>query len=93
MLVTWPGHSCISMTSDGFTTMPVAECFWLEEARSLESVPFYWDLVELRRIAGTTSRDAVTAENDLRTAGVVPRQMSAARQSHWGVRPPHALVR
>jgi hypothetical protein len=93
MLVTWLGHSCISMTSDGFTTMPVAGCFWLEAARSLASVPFYWDLVELRRIAGTTSRDAVTAENDLRTDGVVSRQTVTARQSHWGVRLPHALVR
>jgi hypothetical protein len=30
MLVTWLGHSCISVTSGGFAAVPVAECFWLK---------------------------------------------------------------
>lgn len=30
MLATWLGHLCISVTSGGFVTVPVAECFWLE---------------------------------------------------------------
>jgi ketosteroid isomerase-like protein len=33
-------------------TMPVAECFWIENDKVTDIRPFYWDLVELRRIAG-----------------------------------------
>jgi ketosteroid isomerase-like protein len=33
-------------------TMPVAECFWIEDGKVTDIRPFYWDLVELRRIAG-----------------------------------------
>jgi ketosteroid isomerase-like protein len=33
-------------------TMPVAECFWIEHDKVTDIRPFYWDLVELRRIAG-----------------------------------------
>jgi ketosteroid isomerase-like protein len=32
--------------------MPVAECFWIEDGKVTDIRPFYWDLVELRRIAG-----------------------------------------
>jgi ketosteroid isomerase-like protein len=33
-------------------TMPVAECFWIDDGKITDIRPFYWDLVELRRIAG-----------------------------------------
>jgi ketosteroid isomerase-like protein len=33
-------------------TMPVAECFWIENGKVTDIRPFYWDLIELRRIAG-----------------------------------------
>ena len=33
-------------------TMPIAECFWIDNGKVTDIRPFYWDLVELRRIAG-----------------------------------------
>jgi uncharacterized protein len=33
-------------------TMPVAECFWVENGKVTDIRPFYWDLVRLRQIAG-----------------------------------------
>ncbi|AXG77703.1 nuclear transport factor 2 family protein [Streptomyces paludis] len=33
-------------------TMPVAELFWVEGGKVTEIRPYYWDLVEFRRIAG-----------------------------------------
>ncbi|AXG76404.1 nuclear transport factor 2 family protein [Streptomyces paludis] len=33
-------------------TMPVAECFLLEDGLITEIRPYYWDMVEVRRIAG-----------------------------------------
>ena len=41
-------------------TMPVAECFWIEDGKVTDIRPYYWDLVELRRIAGLASTDAST---------------------------------
>jgi ketosteroid isomerase-like protein len=33
-------------------TMPIAECFWIEDGKVTDIQPYYWDLVELRHIAG-----------------------------------------
>jgi ketosteroid isomerase-like protein len=33
-------------------TMPVAECFWVENGKVTEIRPFYWDLVTLRKTVG-----------------------------------------
>ncbi|MFK0154769.1 nuclear transport factor 2 family protein [Streptomyces sp. NPDC090493] len=33
-------------------TMPVAELFWVEDGKVTDIRPYYWDLVEFRRIAG-----------------------------------------
>jgi hypothetical protein len=33
-------------------TMPVAECFWVENSKVSEIRPFYWDLVALRQTVG-----------------------------------------
>ena len=33
-------------------TMSVAEWFWIDDGKVTDIRPFYWDLVELRRIAG-----------------------------------------
>jgi hypothetical protein len=33
-------------------SMPAVECYWAEDGKITDIRPYYWDLVELRRVAG-----------------------------------------
>jgi ketosteroid isomerase-like protein len=37
-------------------TMPVAECFWVENGKVTDIRPFYWDLVTLRQTIGAAEQ-------------------------------------
>lgn len=93
MLVTWLGHSCISVTSGSFATVPSAECFWLEGGEVTGIVLSTGTMSNRGASRVPTSGTQQPAEDDLRADGAGLRQTRAARQYHWGVRPLHGPVR
>jgi hypothetical protein len=54
-------------------TMPVAECFWIEDGKVTDIRPYYWDLVELRHIAGLAQTATPASEQPPVTAARAAR--------------------